>query len=434
MRTARLAGPAVVLLLAFAPAAPAQFTGTKVVETGGTYPGIGTISTSGFGGPPSLTGGTVAFTATTTTASQGVYTAAGGVYATVANTATAVPGGAGNFNSFNALSVGQSASGVAFLAGAASPTLGVYTTVNGPLAPVAALGGAYVGGTGTFTGLSVPSVSGTTVVFGGTNGAGGTSLGIFSSAGGGPVTVVANTSTPVPGGTGNFTSFTDPVNGPSVPSVSGSNVVFGAQGGGRFGVYVSLAGTITPVATNLTTAPGGTGAFTSFGITPAVSGSAVGIYGVSPGRAGIYEWTQAGGLTRVADTTTAVPGGTGTFAGFTPGPGSFPVSLDGGHVAFVGTNSGGQAGVYTDLTGSLAKVVGVGDAVGAKTVSALTMSDYALSGSAVAVTLRFTDGSQAVYTFAPTPVPEPAGVLAVAAAAGLVGARVRRLRRGRAAG
>jgi hypothetical protein len=432
MHTARLAGPAAVLLLA-AGTAPAQFTGTKVVETGGTYAGIGTISSSGFGGPPSLVGGTVAFTATTTTASQGVYTAAGGVYTTVANTTTAVPGGAGFFSSFNPVTLGQSASGVGFLASASSPTLGVYTNVNGPLAPVATLGSAYVGGTGTFTGLSVPSVSGTTVVFGGTNGGGGTSLGIFSSAAGGPVTVVANTSTPVPGGTGNFTSFTDPTNGPSVPSVSGANVAFEAQSSGRFGVYVSLAGTITPVATSLTTPPGGTGAFTSFGAAPAVSGSTVGFYGVSPGRAGVYEWTQAGGVIKVADTATAVPGGTGNFAGFTLGPSNFPVSLDGGHVAFVGTNSVGQAGVYTDLSGALAKVVGAGDVVGGKTVSTLTMSDYALSGSSIAVTLRFTDGTQAIYTFAPTPVPEPAGVLAAAGAAGLLAAGVRRLRRGRAA-
>src|SRR5262249_39344929 len=153
--------------------------------------------------------------------------------------------------------------------------------------------------------------------------------------------------------------------------VSGSNVVFEAQsnGGSQWGVYASLAGTITPVATNLTTVPGGTGgSFTSFGITPSISGSKVAFYGASSGRTGIYQWTQAGGLTRVADTTTSVPGGSGTFSGFSLGGSTIPISLDGGHIAFVGLNAIGQAGVYTDLTGSLTKVIAVGDTLNGKTI------------------------------------------------------------------
>src|SRR5690348_16210255 len=110
MHPIRLAGPAAVLLLAAAPA-PAQYSATKIVETGVAYPGVGTFTQ--FPGAPSLSGGTIAFAASTTT-SPGDYTWSGGTVAVVANNATAIPGGTGNFTTFAANAPAVSAAGVAF--------------------------------------------------------------------------------------------------------------------------------------------------------------------------------------------------------------------------------------------------------------------------------------------------------------------------------
>src|SRR5437868_2248208 len=73
---------------------------------------------------------------------------------------------------------------------------------------------------GTFSGFTVPGLSGNTVVFSGTNGtAGPNPIGVFTQTGGGPLVTVANTSTPVPGLAGNFTAFSDPALGPYLPTV-----------------------------------------------------------------------------------------------------------------------------------------------------------------------------------------------------------------------
>jgi hypothetical protein len=399
------------LVLSAGPAA-AQFVGTKVVETGVSYPGVGTFTT--FAGPPSIAGGTVAFAASTAS-SPGIYTATVGSPTVVATNATPVPGGSGNFTAFGANAIGLSSSGVAF-GGNGNPgpaNAGIYSNVTGSLAAVVNIATAFPTG-GTFTGFSIPSLSGTTVAFGGTNSGPGTMLGVFTKTGAAPLVTVATTTTAAPTG-GTFTSFVDPTNGPTVPGVSGSNVAFNAvTSGGQSGVFASLGGTITTVATTATAVPGGSGNFTSFGFTPNIDGSQVAFYGVSSGRTGVYTWS-GGTVTRVADTTTAAPTG-GTFTGFL----STAVALSGGHVAFRGTTSLGTTGVYTDLTGSLQKVVATGDVLGGKTVSSVNISDFAYTGGSVAVLTAFSDGSSAVYTF--QPVPEPAGLLALAAA-GLVAAR-----------
>src|SRR5204863_9561432 len=45
---------------------------------------------------------------------------------------------------------------------------------------------------------------------------------------------------------------------------------------------------------------------------------------------------------RLADTTTAIPGGNGNFTSFPGGP-----AIDGSEVAFIGNGSGAQQGLYT---------------------------------------------------------------------------------------
>jgi hypothetical protein len=107
--------------------------------------------------------------------------------------------------------------------------------------------------------------------------------------------------------------------------------------------------------------------------------------------------------------TTAIPGGTGTFTGF-----GNP-AISNGSVAFFATGTN-QQGIYTNLTGSLTKVIAQNDILGGETVSSLSFAPTGLSGNQIAFSATFASGNRAMYV-ATVPVPEPAGVLAVCAVA-----------------
>ena len=68
-------------------------------------------------------------------------------------------------------------------------------------------------------------------------------------------------------------------------------------------------------------------------------------------------------MLKVADLTTAIPGATDNFSGF----GS--VAIDPGIVVFEGFDSDLRKGLYSDLGGTLSKVIAEGDMLGGKTVS-----------------------------------------------------------------
>lgn len=416
----------ILLFLCSATGTAQTFGGTKVAETGVPYTGVGTFSS--FTVRPSVSGDFTAFggnpvAGPSINASLLALSNAGAV-TKIADTTTPVPGGSGNFMVFSPAPIGLDGGVYAFQGNGASvaPTnFGVFSNSTGSLAAVATLNTSYPGG-GNFTNHTSPTVSGTTVAFGGTN-AGGPSppVGVFTRTGAGALTTVATNSTPAPGG-GTFQFFHDPTNGVTIPNVSGSTVVFNAQTTtGRVGVYASGISGIAAVATNQTTIPGGTGSFTSFGHLPASSGANVAFFGAgSSGQQGIYRWV-GGVVTRVADRTTAVPGATGTFNSFL----LTDVAMDGDRVAFRGTSTTGVNGIYTDLGGTLAKVVATGDILDGKTVSAVNIGAMGFEGSTIAVMVGFSNGTGGIYRF--SPVPEPTGLLAVALL-GWGAARVRRRR------
>src|SRR5438132_45625 len=82
---------------------------------------------------------------------------------------------------------------------------------------------------------------------------------------------VSDTATPIPGGTGTFLNFL------GAPSLSAGNVAFVATGAGdQAGVYVSYPGApILPVADTSTAIPGGVGNFVSYPPGPVISGGNV---------------------------------------------------------------------------------------------------------------------------------------------------------------
>jgi hypothetical protein len=437
---------AVVLVLACAASSSAQFSSTKVVETGVNYPGVGTFSSFFFNvGPPgpvparpSLSGTNVTFGGTLSPSGAPAFALSSGgtVSPIVVAGTTPVPNGSGPFVNFNLGPVGLSGSVYAFAGnGNPGPTnAGIFSNVTGSLAPVVNNSTPYPSG-GTFTNFSAPAVSGSTVVFSGTNvpappGPANPPIGVFTRTGSGSIVPVANTSTPMPGGAGNFAAFDNPTLGVYQPNISGGNVVFGGRNAANssFGLFFSN-GFSAPiaVATNTTAIPNGTGNFTSFDLFPDISGSNVAFHGSgSSGQQGIYRWV-GGVLSRVADRTTSVPGATGTFGSFVGVTAPVPaeVAISGDRVAFRGTGTTGVTGIYTDLTGTLTKVIATGDTLDGKTVNAVNISQFAFDGSTIAVLVGFTNGSAGVYTF--TPVPEPTCLLALGVA-GLLATRIRRRR------
>jgi hypothetical protein len=124
----------------------------------------------------------------------------------------------------------------------------------------------------------------------------------------------------------------------------------------------------------------------------ATSGATTSFIGAGIGQAGVYGCNSATPIEpcrRIADLTTAIPEGTGTFAGFAG------ISASAGHVALLGLGSGGQAGIY--LASGLTKVIAVGDTIDGQAVTALRLGQFGLDNGSLSFAATFTDGSQAVY-------------------------------------
>lgn len=208
----------------------------------------------------------------------------------------------------------------------------------------------------------------------------------------------------VPGGSGVFTGF------PLSPALAfGSAAFLGTGSAGSFGIYlipsdpVIPGEPVQPIADLATAIPGGTGNFTAFsGLAlaahppdPVIPGDPIRVafIGTGAGQQGVYVSDSAvpvEPILPVADLTTAIPGGTGTFTGFTS------LSASGAHSAFLGLGSLGQKGIY--LASALTKVIAVGDTLSGKTVTDLRFGPQGLDGIHLTFTAHFADGTEGVFT------------------------------------
>ena len=286
---------------------------------------------------------------------------------------------------------------------------GIYRAViGGSVSQVADKNTAIPGGMGTFSSFLpgepyAPAIYGANVAFFGAGGGG--QQGIYVAIPSEPLRPIASTATTIPGGSGNFTAFT------TAPSLSGDNVAFLGDGaGGQQGIYrAAIGGSVATVADKNTAIPGGTGNFTSFlpgePSAPAIKGANVAFFGAgSGGQRGIYASFQiarlslgaaahdAPVLVKIADTATAIPGGTGNFLDFGD------VSIDGTKVAFLGFGANGQQGIYDLKGGSLFKVVDLTDILDGRAITGLEFSRTGLFEDRVAFQATFADGSQGIYT------------------------------------
>ena len=172
-------------------------------------------------------------------------------------------------------------------------------------------------------------------------------MGLYTSRGG-ALHKIANGQTPVPGGAETFGGFVGPV-------LSGNRVAFRGSSelsaSGAFGIYSGNTHGLTQIADRQTPVPEGNGTLLFFWNRPVVDGDTV-VFpasGSDPGHNGLYS-SRNGVLTRLADTGTPVPAGSGNFA-FLGTP-----AVDDGIVAFAGFDQTFRPGIYSSTAGTLARI------------------------------------------------------------------------------
>ncbi len=334
----------------------------------------------------------------------------------VADTYTVIPGATETFEIFSDASAHGGT--VAFAADGSSASC-ICTYAESTLAALVDSSTPIPGGTGTFATFGRPSIrvppeeaTEPIVAFTGYGSVDGfgdpQDPGVYIRGSDGTLTTVADLTTAIPDGTGNFTGLD------ALVSLSGEEVAF--RGFGSFehvGVYASNAGSLDRVADLTMLAPGGTELFVSLG-PPTRHGAAVAFWGQDESeRQGIYS-DVGGSLDVVVDTSTPMPDAGGNFTAFGFGAPTV-VTFDGGNVVFEGWGPAGQEGIFVASAPaspgsewSVTKVIAEGDELDGKTVSLAAISQEALTGDRVAFLVFFDDLSTGVYVAEAVPVsPEP---------------------------
>lgn len=170
-------------------------------------------------------------------------------------------------------------------------------------------------------------------------------------------TRIVRTSDPIPGGTGNFAGFVGSGLTSNQVAAGGGNIIFGGvRFDGQQGFYTSTPQGLVGIVNTDTPIPTGTGNFTTLaGSISVTSTSAAFIGHGSDGQFGLYAAPVTGGpLVKLMDRNTPMPTG-GNFGGFQQ-TGFRTIQIAGTSVAFLGSATGGggagENGIYlAPLTG-----------------------------------------------------------------------------------
>ncbi len=370
---------------------PVHFT--LVAETGSPTPGQTGFAFTYFAGAPALDGQRVVFPAITLTSfnAYGLYAFEAGASSLLVDLNSTVPGTAQPFKEINPWRVSSDGGVTAFngsivttpcSGGQPTVTSGIYTESGGVLGLIAQ--GAMTplpGGAGQFCGAQDPSIGGGTVAFSGSGV--GTGNAIYADFAG-TLELVADTSTPVPGGVGNFLAL-------GGHAADGESVVFaGRDNGGppaNYGLYIYSGGSLEVLVDSNTPVPG---SGTTFGSTalgsPAVDAGDVVFVGSNSGSSSAHGLflIKDQSIVRLVDASAGAPGGSDPF--LTIGP----VSFDGDTVAFLAETAAGRSGIYhLPIGGELTEVIATGDTLDGATVVQLYLGQDGVSGDQVGFTVRF---------------------------------------------
>ena len=356
---------------------------------------------------PSIRDGTVAFAGFggTMTGPAGVYTGSGAGLSIMADRNTPIPNGTGNFTGFalgEGLVPSLSGGATAFVGdgfGTSFIQRGIYLHEGGSLTRVVDRATPIPNGGGaTFAGIRGPSLENGRVVFVGGPSFVGLQRGAYSWANG-SLSVIADTSTPIPGWSGTFASVNE-------ANLDGGRVLIqGTGASGYQGLFLAdNAGAITRLYDTNTPIPSGTGTFTGLSQSVLSDGRVV-FRGLGLGQEGLYT-DVSGALTLLANHDTTAPGfPSQTFSGFGR------MAIDGSIVAFSAIVGGGPTGVWSTHSGALAKVLAEGDALDGRIVAECGMGGQGLDGNSLAIGVSFTDGTRGIYM---ATIPAPAGALILA--------------------
>jgi hypothetical protein len=337
-------------------------------------------------GAPSIANGAVAFYATGSSGQEGIYLDANGSLQPLVDRNTVYPDGDnfGNYTNING-SISLSAGRVSYFGSGNVGQSGIHTAVVGSSNPLVDTSTPHPNGLGNY-GIfgNITLDSGQGAFFGGNN----SDTGIYRRpVTGGPITTIVERLDIMPG------SASDQFFGFGVPELENDNVVFTGSGGStlaRKGVYRHSAGSLSVLYDTSTPIPGGTGNFANFSSVRLSNGKVL-FYGEGDTEQGFYT-DVSGSLQLVVDRNTTAPGGD-TFDddGFVYG------SLDTTGIAFWSFLLGGGSGIYTNLSGSLTKVIRTGDTLDGKIVGDLDFSREGLSGEEIAFRAVFADGTSGIY-------------------------------------
>lgn len=373
-------------LAAIAPLAAQTFTFTKVADTATPVPnGTGNFAT--FSNMLSVdASGNVAFVESNGTTNNGIYLSSTGVLTRVADLNTTIPGGTGNFTSFAAFGNAIEAGRLAFRGNGSISQAGIYALVSGNLVRIADTSTAIPDGTGNFTSFTTSYVDGTNYAFIGPGSA--SQQGIYVSNGT-TVTRIADKTSAVPGIGGTY-SWSSQLGFDAGNIAFWANITGGTSPGTIVGGHTSGGGLVT-LATTATAVPGAGTNFTSFVSPVDLSSTTVAFRGNYTGGMGIFTGNLVGGaITTIASLSDAVPGGSGNFTQV-QNP-----SINSSGVAFHGTFTGGS-GIYFHQNAVLQKVISTTDLLDGKAITFLAISENSLADGYLAFRANFADGSVGIY-------------------------------------
>ncbi len=205
-----------------------------------------------------------------------------------------------------------------------------------------------------------------------------------------PATLVADSTQTAPGGKLNYSTF-------FAPALFQDQIAFGARvssgASGTIGAYFAgPAASLSRVADISTPIPGGTGNFNSLDFNPSISASGISFSAGGAGQAGIYN-NFGGTLNKVADLTTLFPTEASPFSNF-----SSPTQSVGSLTFFRGAAPGGNNGIFRGFEGQLDKFVRNGDLIplGTGAFTSINNNFKATAGN-IAYIGNGSDSQQGVY-------------------------------------
>ncbi len=212
------------------------------------------------------------------------------------------------------------------------------------------------GGTGNFSTLGAPAISNGEVVFYGDRGGVHGDQGIYAARIGGVLRVVVDEHVRIPNDP-NGTFFMRFANDPDIDHGRVAFVGLNAATPVPGGVYISTGSSLDVVADTRTPHPNSSGNFLATEFYEARNAGGVPAFMTwQPSFPDSVFKRVNGNLVVVADESTPIPSGSGTFV---PPSGSIAfewIASSDGHVAFIGRGPNSQVGIYSDIGDSLIRI------------------------------------------------------------------------------